>query len=105
MFREGFLSAAVGWLRSGGVFFRDSEADVFGDVDVAQHPDFVDGSEELRRTHGRRIRSGRVFVKTSEEQFRGNVKSAAETLDVFLIQFSLTAEDFGNDARGPEYFH
>ena len=43
VFRECFLSAAFGWLCCGGVFFRDGEADVFGDVDIAKHPDFVDG--------------------------------------------------------------
>src|SRR6202041_2831487 len=44
------------------------------------------------------------FPTRRSSDLRGNVKSAAETLDVFLIQFSLAAEDFGDDARGPEYF-
>jgi len=52
----GFLAAgcALASFCGGGIFFRESEANVFGDVDVAQHPDFVNGREELRR-HGRAI--------------------------------------------------
>ncbi len=33
------------------------------------------------------------------------MESAAETLDVFLIQFSLAAENFRDDARGSEYLY
>jgi hypothetical protein len=58
VFRECFPSAAFGWLYSGGVFFRDSEADILGDIDVAQHPDFVDGGEEGLKSDSRRTFHG-----------------------------------------------
>lgn len=67
-FGKGLLTVAFGPLCCGGIFFGECEADVFGDVDVAKHPDFVDGGEETRGVHGIRIQQNQLsprFQKNS----------------------------------------